>query len=605
MNPILRTSLYLLILATIGIGGAMLIQSQAAAQGEAGSPRQTEIVATVTEYQWWLVRWSTNEIACVVGIETEGIPENLDVLLDCGEEIYQEWISTQPCGAAASESGNTSSCTGLYLFMAGQNTVEKTVTVDLPVPKVWLSLTGCTPQPPLNRCDQLPTLVFTAEEPLPNEAILAIHILIGDQIIDCAGPICELPLRATSVEGEEIEFWADSTYGDESEHFIARIRVVDAGVPVEPGTGNWYIDIISSQWRGHDFSSCAAMWEAFPSIGGLPQWLTTPDDYTGLASDTGFVYLAGEIIRAGLVDTSLCPDRGLLGNGAANQCGLEAARGLVNDWQDQFDQSIYAAAAQNNLPAQLLKNLFAQESQFWPGQTVEREYGLGQLTEQGADTTLLWNTEFYSQFCPLVLHEETCAKGYAFLGKENQELLRGALASKSGALCENCEAGIDLAHAQTTIDLFAETIVANCSQVAFIVSDITGEMPGKVSNYEDLWRFTLANYNAGPLCVARAMNNSWAQLRRMDWATVSSRLPSACSKAILYVDRVTRDRLPADPDFLPSPTPTRTPILTTPAPTGIPPTATPASPNNYPPPPTATPGSYPPPVPTNTPVGYP
>ncbi len=599
--------LYVLILAIIGIGGAMLVQTRAAAVGDSDNTRKTEIVVSVTEYQWWLVRWDTNEIVCTVGVESEEQPRAIDVLSDCGEDIYEDWTGTSPCSAAQS-SGDVSTCPGLYMFFIGQQTVEKTVIVELPVPEIWIELSGCSPQPPLNYCDRLPTLVFIAEEPLPNESILAIHVLSDDGIIDCGGDRCEIPLKPTFVEGQEIEFWADSTYGDESEHFKARIRAIDAGVSDDGSTGNWFIDIISSQWRGQNLSSCASMWEAFPPIGGAPQWLSTPSDHNLLATNTAFVFLAGELIRNDKVDTSGCIDHGLQPNGAASQCGLEAARSLVNDWQDQFDQEIFSAAQAHNIPAQLLKNLFAQESQFWPGQTVKFEYGLGQITEQGADTTLLWNLEFYGQFCPLVLHEETCSKGYAFIGDENQALLRGALASQSGALCPTCDLGIDLSHAQTTIDVFAQTLVANCAQVAFISGDITGLKPGVTSSYEDLWRFTLASYNAGPYCLATAINAAWRQNRVLDWATVSSKFTRGCASAIEYVDRVTRDRLPSDADFLVTitptitPTPTVTPVPPTIVPTSIFPTATPRS---YPPPPTSTPNSYPPPGPTATPFGYP
>jgi hypothetical protein len=417
------------------------------------------------------------------------------------------------------------------------------------------------------------------------------HLSIGGRVLDCAGTVCEFPLEATDYDGEEVEFWAESTYGDESERFTARIRIVDAGVQPEPGAGNWFVDIISSQWRGDANDSCAAMWEAFPPIGPQPQWLSTPEDHTGLASDVPFVFLAGQLIRSGVVDISGCVDQGLLPNGAASQCGVENARSIVNDWQDQFDLEIFRVAGEKLIPAQLLKNLFAQESQFWPGESDIQEFGFGRITELGADTILLWNLDFYAQFCPLVLHEETCSKGYAFIGKENQELLRGALVVQSDAACPTCSAGVDLAHAQSTVDFFADTFVSNCAQVAFLVSDITGVIPGAVSSYADLWRFTLASYNAGPYCLAKALNVAWAQFGVLDWSTVSSRLSVGCTGAITYVDRITADRLPSDADFIPTATPTPTAIVT-PSPS-----VTPL--------PTATPGGYPPPQATSTPGGYP
>ncbi len=604
MRVLLKTIVFALLFVAVGMGSAVILNVSAEEAAEEDDPRQTEIVVNVTEYQWWLTRWSNNEVVCGVGVEHEGIPTSLDMLYECGQKLYQEWITTPPC-AAAVENGDTSECIGLYLFFAFNQTIQKTVKVELPAPTAWLDLLDCSHTQTQIRCSQLPSLVITAEEPLPNEAIIAIHVFMDDRIIDCTGARCEVPLHATEIEGDEITFWADSTFGDETEHFTARVRVVDGGVETDGNEGGWFVDIISSQYLSAAISSCAAIWESFPPIGELPGWLSTPADHTGLASDAPFVYLAGELITNQIVDASGCIDNGLLANGLANQCGVEAARSIVNDWQDQFDQTIYTVATGNEIPAQLLKNVFAQESQFWPGYITNNEFGLGQLTPQGADTPLLWNVEFFNQFCPLVLHEETCAKGYVNIGKEYQELLRGALASQSAAHCPDCETGIDLAHAQYTVDIFAQTLKAHCSQVAFIVSDITNVLPGVVSSYEDLWRFTLASYNGGPHCLALAMNAAWRQ-RVMDWSTVSAQFSSGCAGSIDYVTRVTQDRLTSDASFIPTLAPTPTPAYTPPP--AITPTPGPTStPGSYPPPaPTSTPGNYPPPpFATATPGGYP
>ncbi len=61
------------------------------------------------------------------------------------------------------------------------------------------------------------------------------------------------------------------------------------------------------------------------------------------------------------------PDGGMLPNGYADVCGLEKARPIVADWQNQFDQQIIDVGKATGVPGQLMKNLFAQESQFWPG----------------------------------------------------------------------------------------------------------------------------------------------------------------------------------------------------------------------------------------------
>ena len=135
-----------------------------------------------------------------------------------------------------------------------------------------------------------------------------------------------------------------------------------------------------------------------------------------MASEEPYFYLAGRLIAQGLVDVSICPSTGLLPNGYADTCGLEQARPLLVTWQNQFDQRIVEVAKQTGIPAQLMKNLFSQESQFWPGVfRVPYEYGLGQLTDNGVDSIFLWQPDFFNQFCPLVLHEDACKGGYLSL----------------------------------------------------------------------------------------------------------------------------------------------------------------------------------------------
>ncbi|HNB54357.1 MAG TPA: hypothetical protein PK530_20595, partial [Anaerolineales bacterium] len=524
---------------------------------EEGDPpvRKAEIIVTFTQYQWWLTRWEDNQPSCYIIIEHEGIPTNLEVLANCGESLYDEWIVTPACPPAA-EGGDTSVCDGLYVFLADIQPGQRKVTIDLPVPTIWLSLNGCIPTPPKNECGQIPSLVFQAEEPLPNEIITAVHVKLEGAIYDCITPRCEIPMTATPINGSEVEFWADSSYGDQSKHFTARVRIVDAGV--NPDRKIWYVDVISSQWQGDPtVNSCAATWEAFPPIGDPPEWLSTPADPAELSSNTPYAFLAGQLIQQEIVDASGCENDGLLENGAANQCGVESARTVITDWQNQFDTTIWEVAQRTTIPAQLLKNIFAQESQFWPGEIINDEYGLGQLTSLGADGPLIWNPSFFEQFCPLVLHEETCAKGYLNIEPEYQAMLQGALATMTNSDCPECEQGIDLVHAQSSVDVFAQLIQGNCEQVSYMVYDITSKAPGAVATYEDLWRFTLVNYNAGPGCLTYAMRSAYNTTHStIDWETVKTRFPVGCPYAVQYVDRVTRVRQPGDADFL---TPTITP----------------------------------------------
>jgi len=144
--------------------------------------------------------------------------------------------------------------------------------------------------------------------------------------------------------------------------------------------------------------------DTFPPVGGPPEWLTTPSDVSGLQSNRSYAYLAAQLIKQGLVLADKCSRNGLFSDNSASACGMDAARPMVLTWQNRFDDLILQTAEDTGVPARLLKNLFARESQFWPSIIDDDdEVGLGQLTEDGADTALLWNPAFYKEFCPLVL----------------------------------------------------------------------------------------------------------------------------------------------------------------------------------------------------------
>jgi hypothetical protein len=319
------------------------------------------------------------------------------------------------------------------------------------------------------------------------------------------------------------------------------VRVVDTGVSPQPGGGGWYVDVVSSQWRGTPLASCARIWEAFPPIGTPPNWLATPDRFELLATEEPYYYLAGRLISQGLVDASECASSGLLPNGYADVCGLEKARPIVEEWQNQFDNRIIEVSKETGVPAQLMKNLFAQESQFWPGMyRVPFEFGLGQITERGTDTILIWNPTFFQQFCPMILSEETCAGGYLDLSQQNQSIIRGALALQARADCKDCPEGIDLTDVNFTVSLFANTLLANCAQISRSVYTATGMMAGRVATYEDLWRFTIANYHAGAGCVSFAIHQAWGFTEQLTWQEASTRFTEPCNGVVPYVEQITR-----------------------------------------------------------------
>jgi hypothetical protein len=408
----------------------------------------------------------------------------------------------------------------------------------LPPPVVWVTLHGCIPYASTHRCDAAPTLVLTGEEPLSSYYILRLEGTVDGKPFTCT-PTCQVDLGPTDEDGLLIRFWAYSSYGDSSQAFETSVRMRGTDDPQDP---YWYVDVLTSQWRGAPQAPCMDTWQKFPPVGGLDGWLASPDTPLELASTLSYEYLAGNLISHGVVDASACENGGLLENGYATACGTEAARPAMNEWQNRFDNLIFSAAQESGVPAQLLKNIFSRESQFWPGVTLgQPEAGLGQLTEEGADVTLLWNQPFFEQFCPSVLEDATCRLGYPHITDEQRDTLRQALVSSVDAFCPDCPLGLDLGEAEASVSIFAETLLANCAQTSKVL-ELNYENPGESDvSYEDLWRFTLVNYNAGAGCLGLAVNEAYVYNEPLDWEHVSSHLTPACQGAFDYVNDISRN----------------------------------------------------------------
>jgi len=501
-----------------------------------GPDRYTVVIVEYTAYKWWMVAWRGHEVVCTVVVDHEGLPTPGEVYRDCGEDVYEIWTSQELCGTG----DRTSTCEGFYAYQVESFPAEKEIPMQLAPATAWITIEGCEPVVSTftNICETMPILVITGQEPLPNERIIRIEGTYGGAAFACDdADVCKFPIEATGEQGLPVEFWAYSSYGDSSLLYTAQVRVQQADEG-DPDQLYWYVDVLSSQWQGPAVATCADWWEAFPPVGGPPEWLTTPSESEELSTDIPYTYLAANLILQGVVDASACPDGGLAPGGGVNQCGLEKARGAVNEWQDRFDELIISTAKETGVPARLLKNLFARESQFWPGLVNLDHAGLGQLTENGADATLFWNPSFYNQFCPLVLPGDRCGKGYMHLKEDEQLLLRQSLIAMVDATCYECPLGLDLTQSDFSINVFAQTLIANCRQTGQVVRNLTGDAPGMSVSYEDLWKFTLVNYNAGPGCLADAISGAQFNNLELTWENITPYLPPACSAAIDYVNDI-------------------------------------------------------------------
>ena len=528
----------LVIVALLGTAFALPPQVKAASNPPPGPDRYTVINVDYTAYTWWLANWSRNEVVCAVAADHEGPPTPKEVYRDCGKTVYDKWVSQPPC--IKPEKSQT--CVGYYIFPVFEKPASKEIPTKLPEAAAWLTLENCESVSSVSTsvCESLPSLVVTGQEPLPNETITRIEGTLDGVEFACDAEFCSVPLNNTDNDGVEVKFWAYSSYGDSSPVFTARIRVVQSDEG-DPDQLYWFVDVLSSQWQGQPVATCSDSWEVFPPVGGAPEWLSTPTESEDLSSDIPYTYLAANLILQGAVDASSCPDGGLVPSGGANTCGVEVARPAVTEWQNQFDTLILSTSGTTGVPARLLKNLFARESQFWPGVfRINGDAGLGQLTENGADTTLFWNPSFFTQFCPLVLSSDACSVGYAHLAPDEQAMLRGALVGSVNATCEDCPLGLDLSQADFSVTVFAHTLLANCEQAGRIVRNFTGKAPGVNVSYEDMWKFTLVNYNAGPGCLGDAIEGAKGKSLALTWENVSAFLPGACTGAIDYVTDISR-----------------------------------------------------------------
>lgn len=511
----------------------------------------TEVTSTI--YEWWMVYWSDNSVACDIFLEHEGAPTDLELQNKCSFQLFNTWKNTPDCSQ-----GHTASCTGVYLHQVNTTPIKKVTEEQISPPSITISLSQCSYENNSDYCIGDPFITFTGIEPLPNERITRIYGMIGSQSFTCKTGTCSVSLPDTGMQGIKVLFQGDSSYGDSTEQYVAYARVI----PIAGREKTFSVDVISPEFVGREAPSCSDIWNVFPESTELPKWLNPPQDVSELESSSKLYFLSAALIKHGLVDASMCENGGLETDDIANECGVSASDVITKAWQNQFDQDILSISRSENVPASLVKNGLIRESQLWPGKySRSEETGIGQLTQNGADTVLLWNTDFYSKFCPTVLGKKACSTGYAQLSDYSKGLLNGSLLQKVNGYCPTCENGIDKDKINFSIQVYSEALKANCSQVDQLVENLTGRDVRGMVSYSDLWRFTLANYNVGPGCLGDAITKSWNDSSTLDWKHVSANLDTACQKAVDYVSDISNGNTEKDP-FLLTPLPTAMPTTT-------------------------------------------
>ncbi|MDO9086898.1 MAG: hypothetical protein Q7U53_11900 [Anaerolineaceae bacterium] len=463
---------------------------------------------------WRFSRWNDSVTVCDIYVTHDNYPSGDDILAYCGEKIYLTWLSTPACEDALF-GRDASLCDGIYIGYLGKNLYEVKETVELPQVKIRVETVNCEPG---GWCNERVIMKFIGEEPLADHKIIKMHVRIGATEKKCDAADCELRMPITNDQGVEVEYWAISDFGDESEHATFRLR----NVPDKDET--YRFDLIGA---GIDSRTPAGseLWNLFPIL-NHPAGIVfeRPFSIDNLRTKNRFLYLAGKLILSGVVDGRTCSGFGLLDNNTANPCGERLASSKVLEWQNQYDQDIFTASIKNNIPARLLKGIIAQETQFWPHPASPQEFGLGRITENGADMLLNWNIPVYLEDCLSLYSAENCSAGYSNLDPSEQSMLRGLVISDVGTDKE--------------LDLLAATLFSSSKQVNQMVKNITGKPVSEVSTYEDMWLITVANYHGGSGCVGTAMQTAWANGDDMLWEYIYPNLLGDCMGAAGYVESV-------------------------------------------------------------------
>ncbi len=476
---------------------------------------------------WQLAYWESYDTACTIILDEDRQPENEEIHRACGDILYQSWLTTPVCERHYGQDPTTASCYGVFLRRVGQKQKDEPVDGNLidyhaqNLRQIRFDVTNVNCEPG-GICDKKPELLLIAHGPENDNLIQSVHIRISTYEAACTGNACQMRLPSTDNNGVWLEYWAMDSAGNQSDHFWLKFRTVQ----VQSNSEIFYYDVI-----GNAFPEAAAygsdVWYTFPTINEIlsPVLKKIPtSDY--LVTKHNLQLLGAKLIKTGQVDSSACPNYGLNLDGTPNGCGEQVTAKMVFDYQNQYDPQIFDASRKQKVPPRIVKGLIAQESQFWPISDVPYEYGLGMLTEGGADMLLRWNSSYFLNVCTKTfpMDRDKCYGGFSNLKEEEQIVLRGVVISKVGTNEE--------------IEVIAAAIRGSVFQVNQIITNATGQLPSEVTTYEDLWKFTVANYYSGSGCLYNAMNVASAYKLPLTWDNVRRFLTGKCDLANQYVDRV-------------------------------------------------------------------
>lgn len=485
-----------------------------------GGGRFKTVEVVFTRYTWSIVARETGQKICTVSIDHEGFPEGGEIFTTCGNNLAP-FLAT-PNKTAATPSSITPTpgpaefkelFKAVYWILISQEEIRRMEQVAVPPMSVVLI-------PGVDQTDSAYVTII-ATEPDPDFVITGIYGTLEGRAFACEKSPCLVPLRHDS----QIVYWASSSLGDESDHYSANLRV--AYYP------DGYRVIINQANVPKDFEDvCVAdIWGGL-TAGSYPEWDSLPPAPESLNTAKTLHYLAGRLIAAGAVDAKECDGGGLQQNGYPNACGLEKARPVMVQWQNQFDPVIWSVSRELGIPAKMIKSVIEQESQFWPGnaRAIFLEFGLSQVNELGIDVLFRWDKGLKDLICPGLLFD--CNTSYQRLDALSQATLRGGLLSSINAECPSCKYGIDMEKADFSVRTMGYFLRANCEQTGYIMAK-----QGGAASINDMWKFTMLAYHSGYGCLEKSLANSQNAQMALNWENVSQYLEN-CGDGKEYVSNL-------------------------------------------------------------------
>ena len=495
---------------------AAMFLSEPALASETDPPRGVEETkVTALASHWQLLKWADDELVCELYLRHDRWPDYSDVVTSCGAAVWTEWSKTPTCPNTTPGEATTP-CKGLYLIYIDRVSREFVVQVAVPGIDVTLSPVNCLPG---EWCVLRPKVEIFAIDQLPGDRVSSVHFKVGtrERVFKSDTGRYNLPL--TDQDGDWLEYWVESTYGDRSLPIRIKFRNFQS-----PAGDSFHFDLLGAEWKDY-LSGGSLLWGIFsPLDGSMPAALVQPRLVDELKTANSYLYLSGYLIQSGQVNASACSDGGLYLDGSASPCGEEFAAPYAIAWQNQFDEQFLQAARKYNVPAHLLKAMIAQESQFWPDTKKPYEKGLGFITENGVDMLLNWNIPYFLSICQPLYGEGVCSYGYSSIREVRQVILRRVVLDKVGGSDE--------------IEILAAMLLASADQSGRLVQNISKQDIGDVTSYVDLWKIATGNYFAGAGCMADAIKLVLKDESPLTWDNIVAQLSPVCSPAGMYVQQV-------------------------------------------------------------------